>query len=239
MRMKAKLFVIFAFSARLPVVAIAAVRLYYLHKHFLGTTVTFEHIVATQWQMGYAIMSSTITSIGPFLRPFKSDYSPSYYTNKSEYGQASAHVPEHTLKGGASDNLRRNSWQSEGYLMQPLPSRRSSKQSKETISDAPEHNALDSPKENHMHSPGSSTSSDILNLAVTSQQPTMLTADSNFRPIDKISRNETEIWVGNRSTISGADNNLRGEEGNRDGRGMVINKSTHVTVEVDRASNVI
>lgn len=241
MRMKAKLFVIFAFSARLPVVAIAAVRLYYLHQHFLGTSVTFEYIVATQWHMGYAIMSSTITSIGPFLRPFNKEYSPSYY-NKSGYGQASAHVPEHSVSAGASDKLRRNSWQSEGYLMQTLPSRRSSKHSKETFSDAPEHRALESSEQKQLHSASSSTSSDILNLASTTQSPNVLTADSNFRPIDNISRNETEVWVGNRSMISGTEDNVRGNaRGKRksDERGLVINKSTHVTIEVDRASCVL
>jgi hypothetical protein len=36
MRLKAKLVVIFAFSARLPLVAIAAIRLHYLHQRISG-----------------------------------------------------------------------------------------------------------------------------------------------------------------------------------------------------------
>lgn len=240
MRMKAKLLVIFAFSARLPVVAISAIRLHYLHRHFLGTSVAFEYIVATQWHMGYAIMSSTITSIGPFLRPFKNEWSPSYYNSKSGYGQNSAQMTGHSVvarSSTVSGKVQRNSWQSEGYLMQPLPSRHSSKRSKETESDAPGHGVVEAPKEMIMHSASSSTSSDILNLATSTHQPNMLTADENFRPIDHVSRHETDIWVGNRSMTSGSEE--RKSAKSRDERGLVINKSTQVTIEVDRASCVI
>ena len=126
--------------------------------------------------------------------------------------------------------------------MQPLPSRRSSKHSKETIPELPEHSALDGVREKQMHSATSSTSSDILNLASTPQSSIYLTADANFRPMDGISKNETEIWVGNRGITSGSEGKLRSnvrDERTRDERGLVINKSTHVTIEVDRASCVL
>ena len=66
MRLRTKLLVILAFGARLPVIAIAGVRLYYLDQRLRGVTFTFDYVVATQWQMGYAIMSSTITGMAPF-----------------------------------------------------------------------------------------------------------------------------------------------------------------------------
>ncbi|KAI4955855.1 hypothetical protein J4E91_000062 [Alternaria rosae] len=74
MRLLAKLLVILAFSARLPVIAIAGIRLYYLDLRLRGSNFTFDYIIATQWQMGYAIMSSTITGMGPFLKPFDKEY---------------------------------------------------------------------------------------------------------------------------------------------------------------------
>ncbi|KAI4950827.1 hypothetical protein J4E86_007334 [Alternaria arbusti] len=74
MRLLAKLLVILAFSARLPVIAIAGIRLYYLDLRLSGSNFTFDYVIATQWQMGYAIMSSTITGMGPFLKPFDKEY---------------------------------------------------------------------------------------------------------------------------------------------------------------------
>ncbi|KAI4690978.1 uncharacterized protein J4E88_002452 [Alternaria novae-zelandiae] len=74
MRLLAKLLVILAFSARLPVIAIAGIRLYYLDLRLRGSNFTFDYVIATQWQMGYAIMSSTITGMGPFLKPFDKEY---------------------------------------------------------------------------------------------------------------------------------------------------------------------
>jgi hypothetical protein len=94
MSLKAKIFVILAFSTRLPVIAFGSLRLYYLHIHFLDASPTAEYIVLTQWQMGYAIMSSTFTSLGPFLRPFDAGMRTTSYQNTSRYGNVSAQVSE-------------------------------------------------------------------------------------------------------------------------------------------------
>jgi hypothetical protein len=232
MRLKAKLVVIFAFSARLPVIVIAAIRLYYLHEHFLGTRMTFEYIVATQWQMGYAIMSSTITGMGPFLRPFNKEFTTSYH-NQSAYGHNSAHVVSNSRTTGTS-NKQRDSWQSEGYLMQSLPSRRASKT---TESDARDPSNPDDAGEMQIHPVAASTALDLRQQAPAPQAPNLLTADTNFRPLDNVSRNETEIWVGERTASFGAEDGVLPNF--RDDRGLVINKRTQVRIEVDRASCVI
>ncbi|RYF42011.1 MAG: hypothetical protein EOO38_20145, partial [Cytophagaceae bacterium] len=156
MRLKAKLVVIFAFSARLPVIMIAAIRLYYLHEHFVGAAMTFEYVVVTQWQMGYAIMSSTITGMGPFLRPFNKELTASYH-NQSAYGHNSAHLASNSRTTRALDK-QRDSWQSEGYLMQSLPSRRVSKT---TESDARDLSTLDSAGDMQIHPFAASTAIDL------------------------------------------------------------------------------
>lgn len=228
MRLKAKIIVILAFSARLPVVAIAAVRLHYLRQRFLGHTDTFEYLVATQWQMGYAIMSSTITGIGPFLRPFNKEYTTSYH-KRSGYGHSSQRSdPPSQSHGGEAPALRpRSSWHSEGYLMQPIPSRRGSKT---TLSDAVEPDAPSNTPT--IHRPNASTSStfELQQPLPSSQAPIMLTADANFRPIDHVSRNDTEIWCGDRTASFGTEEDMPTRL--REDRGLIINKRTQVKIEV-------
>jgi hypothetical protein len=233
MRMKAKLLVILAFSARLPVMAIAVLRLHYLHQHFLGTNNTFEYIVATQWQMGYAIMSSTITGMGPFLRPFNKEYTSSYQ-HKSAYGYGSTHMPEQSQNAEILRQSRRDSWQSEGYLMQSLPSRRGSRN---TLADASEPSVLSKSSDTHVFNGSMSTTPEPTQSRPNSQAPNMLTADANFRPIDYVSRTDTEIWVGDRTASFGTEDGIPSRL--RDDRGLVINKRTQFTIEVDRASRVI
>jgi hypothetical protein len=230
MKLKAKLIVIFAFSARLPVIALAGIRLYYLHRHLLGTLITFEYIVATQWQMGYAIMSSTITSMGPFLRPFNQEYTTSCHNSKYGYGNNSAHEPDKLRGTRASTVPRRTSWQSEGYLMQSMASRRASRV---TTSDTHAPSVVDDPSTMHARTTSASSSSS----PPTSQLPNLLTADANFRPVDNVSRTDTEIWVGDRTGSFGGYADM--PRGLRDDKGLVINKRTQVKIEVDRASCVI
>jgi hypothetical protein len=183
MSLKAKIIVILAFSARLPVIAIAATRLYHLHEHFMGTGATFEYIVATQWQMGYAIMSSTITGMGPFLRPFNKEYTTSH-RSKSGYGHNSALRTDQSRNTQVSNRLRRNSYQSERYLMQSIPSRRGSRT---TLSDAPEQNTAPNPSHVCLRDASASRTPEDGKFP-PSQAPNMLTADANFRPVDNISR---------------------------------------------------
>ena len=233
MRLKVKLIVVFAFSARLPVIAVAAVRLHYLRQRFLGTSTSdaFEYLVATQWQMGYAIMSSTITGMGPFLRPFNKEYTASQH-KRSGYGHGSQRSdrPDQSRDAEAADQLARSSWQSEGYLMQPIPSRRGSKI---TLSDCTEPGVLSNPATTN----STSTASEPEQRSPSSQAPIMLTADANFRPVDYISRNDTEIWCGDRTASFGTEDGMPTTL--RDDRGLVINKRTQFKIEVDRASRVI
>jgi hypothetical protein len=233
MRMKAKLIVILAFSARLPVIALAILRLYYLHQHFLGTSTTFEYIVATQWQMGYAIMASTITGMGPFLRPFNKEYTTSY-RQKSAYGHGSVHMPVHSRGAEALDQSSRNSWQSEGYLMQSLPSRRGSRN---TLPDTIESSVLSKSPDNYVYTLSASSIAEPQQSRPSSQVPNMLTADANFQPVDCVSKLGTEIWVGDRAASFGNKDGIRPNLHKE--RGLVINKRTQLTVEVDRASHVV
>jgi hypothetical protein len=232
MRMKSKLIVIFAFSARLPVIALAVLRLHYLRQQFFGTSTTFGYVVATQWQISYAIMASTITGMGPFLRPFSQEYTTSYQ-QKPAYGNGSLHRPMQSRDADMLDLPSRNSWQSEGYLMQPLPSRRGSRN---TLSDAIVLSVSKSSNP-HVHTSSKSSTSEPQHSPHDSQVPNLLTANVNFQPVDGVSRLDTEIWVGERTASFGNKDGTRPDF--RDERGLVINKRTQFTVEVDRASSVI
>ncbi|KAH3908016.1 hypothetical protein HBI56_150370 [Parastagonospora nodorum] len=228
MKLKSKIFVVVAFSARLPVIAIAGTRLYYLHRHFLGKTVTFEYLVATQWQMGYAIMSSTITGMGPFIRPFNKEYQSSYAKSKFGYGHSSSRGPDTLRSTRASAVPQRASWQSEGYLMESIPSSRGSRV---TTSDGPEMNTIE--ESSATDAPATSTTP----VPATSHVPNILKADANFRPIDDVTRTDWEVWVGDRTMSFGGDEDMNPKR--KEDRGLVINKRTQVKIEVDRASCVI
>ena len=92
---------IFAFSTRLPVIIAAAFRLHYLHATFSSADRTLDgayYVIATQWHIGYAVMSTTITGLGPFLRPF-SKSSPSFYYRSSNYEY---HTTSMAATGGRS-----------------------------------------------------------------------------------------------------------------------------------------
>ncbi|ORY15109.1 hypothetical protein BCR34DRAFT_598594 [Clohesyomyces aquaticus] len=102
MRFGSKAMVIGAFSARLPVIAAAGARLIYLSDTLASPNRSLDgsfYIVATQWQLGYAIMSSTITGLGPFLRPFTKSSAASY--RRSSY---SHHPSETQSQSGASSH---------------------------------------------------------------------------------------------------------------------------------------
>jgi hypothetical protein len=227
MSLKAKLFVVFAFSARLPVIAFAALRLYYLRNHFLGTSLTAEYIVLTQWQMGYAIMSSTFTSMGPFLRPFDQGMYTASYQNKSHYGNNSAHMPEKSRNTTVLSQPRRDSWQSEGYLMQSIPSRRGSKTTLSGVYD----------DSSATHIASTSTTPDLQAYPHTAQSPTLLATKADLRSFDNVSGNHTKIWVGDRAASIGTEDGIPASL--KDGGALVINRRTHVKIEVDGASSVI
>jgi hypothetical protein len=220
MRLRTKLLVIFAFSARLPLVAIASTRLYYLHQRIDGDTYTFEYLVATQYQMGYAIMSSTITGMGPFLKPFDKEY-----TTTTSYKHYTSHPSTHPSSTLASSVLppRRTSsgGLSESYLMDTLPSRRGSK----SITTLPDGRRSSSGAER--------------SRSRNSQDPIVLTADENFRPQHMYRGHEAEVWVGDRSLSIGRDDEIyQAHDKNDNGNGprLVIGKKKEFKVEVDRVS---
>ncbi|KAF1831446.1 hypothetical protein BDW02DRAFT_54500 [Decorospora gaudefroyi] len=128
MRLSTKFLVILAFSARLPILAIASIRLYYLSPHPDTISHVSTVVVATQWQMGYAIMSSTITGMGPFLKPFDKPEYTTTSTSPSHHKQSFRSQPS-TQPRTSSGNL------SESYLMDRLPSR--SRSCRSTLSDSP------------------------------------------------------------------------------------------------------
>ncbi|KAF2846383.1 hypothetical protein T440DRAFT_471833 [Plenodomus tracheiphilus IPT5] len=228
---RAKLLVIFAFSARLPVVGIAGIRLYLWHRLTTSSS-TYEYVVATQWQMGYAIMSSTITGMGPFLRPFNKEYTTSNY-KRSAYGLGSQPSTQPASSTMDSAALRpRASWRSQSYLMETLPSRRDSNtmlpDSAQPIGMTNNHPT------SHVSHPSTSTISEPAQASPTSQAPIMFTADEDFRPTDHFRRHEAEVWAGDRSSSINRDKELLRSRQER----MVVNKRMDFKVEVDRASRV-
>ncbi|KAF2126151.1 hypothetical protein P153DRAFT_369507 [Dothidotthia symphoricarpi CBS 119687] len=117
MRTKSKLLVVLAFSARLPVIALATARLHYIKQAFVYADTTYIYLVATQWHMAYATMSSTITGMGPFLRPFHTEYMTSY--KMSGYAQhGSSKDPSSSTQGS---HLRSGkSWPLQSYQMNTI-----------------------------------------------------------------------------------------------------------------------
>lgn len=230
MRLKSKLIVIFAFSARLPVIAAAGVRLYYLYQRLEGDSYTFEYIVATQWQMGYAIMSSTITGIGPFLKPFNKEYTTSY--KQSGYGHSSERSQDPDVSNAGPTLRSRSSWMSQSYLMQTLPSRRGSKS---TLPESAEIHG-DMTTRSHVSNVSTSTTPEPAQSSPSSQAPIMMTADEEFQPAEKFKRHEADIWVGERSNSVGT-NEMK--KNRRDDNRLTIGKKTEFKVEVDRASRCI
>jgi hypothetical protein len=86
MKTKSKALVVAAFSLRVPVIAAAGARLHCLSKTLSSQNRTLEagyYLVCTQTQVSYAIISSTLTGMGPFLRPFSQ--------SKTYSGQSSSH----------------------------------------------------------------------------------------------------------------------------------------------------
>ncbi|CAN9332963.1 unnamed protein product [Alternaria alternata] len=247
MRLRTKLLVILAFGARLPVIAIAGVRLYYLDQRLRGVTFTFDYVVATQWQMGYAIMSSTITGMGPFLKPFDKEYVSSTYKHygpghsssggtsgmRMESGlstTASTGLPPrrqglgHHHHRGSTDNI------SESYLMDTLPSRRTSKQSMGNEDRANSLEPMQSGSPSSRASP--SAPNDIL-----------MTADEHFRPAHMYRGHEAEVWVGDRSLSITREEMERaaasGRSAPKSGTKLVIGEKKEFKIEVDRVSRLI
>lgn len=224
MRLKTKIFAILAFSARLPVIAAAGIRLYYIHKRLTGKSYTFEYIVATQWQMGYAIMSSTITGLGPFLRPFATETNPGYKSSGYGYSSQKSAQPSGSNMGPPLRN--RPSWMSQSYLMETLPSRPGSKSGSPDLEDA---GGAARPSGSHASNASTST------IPASPQAPIPLTADEHFQPAERFRRHDAEVWVGDRTASIARDEALGGV-GNESR--LAIGKRTEFRVESNSANSV-
>ena len=213
MRWKAKFLVVFAFSARLPIIAIAAIRLYYFHQAIADTNVTYAssfYLVANQWQMSYAIISLTITGMGSFLRPFNKDLMTSYVAKRyARNGNVIA-----SQSGGSQPSYMMSRLDREENrpvrVVRPGPTPRSRDESKPP-----------SPEPGQV-SPTSQTS-----IIRSAEPPT-------FRPQHEGLRHDAEVWVGNRtSSVRDADDVFRHLS---DETRLVITEKTEMKVESDRAS---
>ncbi|KAF9691561.1 hypothetical protein EKO04_010289 [Ascochyta lentis] len=213
MRWRAKFLVIFAFSARLPVIMIAAIRLYYFHDAIADTNVTYAssfYLVANQWQMSYAIISLTITGMGPFLRPFNQDLMTSYIAKRyARNGNVIA-----SRSGGSQPSYQMSRLDHEN---KPPRKRMGPKSRSHNDSKAP------SPEPGQI-SPTSQTS-----IIRSAEPPT-------FRPPHEGLRHDAEVWVGNRtSSVRDADDVFRHLS---DETRLVITKKTEMKVETDSARPV-
>ena len=77
MSMKLKATVVLAFALRLPIIAMAATRLYYLDIEIDSTDPTlagYNAVIWTQAQVSYSLFATAAACLGPFLRPFTRPY---------------------------------------------------------------------------------------------------------------------------------------------------------------------
>lgn len=213
MRWKAKFLVIFAFSARLPVIMIAAIRLYYFHQAISDTNVTYAssfYLVANQWQMSYSIISLTITGMGPFLRPFNTDLMTSYVAKR--YAR-NGNVIESQSGGSQPSSYQMSRLDREENRAPRVRMRQRSRSRNESKAPSPEPGQV---------SPTSQTS-----IIRSAEPPT-------FRPPHEGLRHDAEVWVGNRtSSVRDADDVFRHLS---DETRLVITKKTEMKIESDSAS---
>ncbi|KAF1927434.1 uncharacterized protein M421DRAFT_421842 [Didymella exigua CBS 183.55] len=213
MRWKAKVLVIFAFSARLPIIMIAAIRLHYFHQAIIATNVTYVssfYLVANQWQMSYAIISLTITGMGPFLRPFNKDLMTSYVAKR--YAR-NGNIIASQSEGSQPSSYQMSRLDHEENRAPRVILRQHSRSRNELKDPSPEPGQV---------SPTSQTS------IIRSAEPL------TFRPPHEGLRHDAEVWVGNRtSSVRDADDVFRHLS---DETRLVITKKTEMKVECDSAS---
>ncbi|KAF2003152.1 hypothetical protein P154DRAFT_520505 [Amniculicola lignicola CBS 123094] len=209
MKFKSKAMVVAAFSARLPVLAMAAVRIHYITSTLSSPNRTLEgtyYVVSTQWELGYAIMSSTITGLGPFLRPFSDSYSTSYRS----YGDHNSHpVPSQNQSGNHSQA-------GVSYPLTPLGSRKPSNNSKNRDY-----------KGNMLHDTMGPDGEEFNHLG---------TLDFRLRPDAEEFRRDTNVHGG--SDAIDEEYLFNRSRSSNESRRMIITKKTVLTVETDRASAV-
>ncbi|KAJ8109857.1 hypothetical protein OPT61_g7153 [Boeremia exigua] len=213
MRWGAKFLVVFAFSARLPVIVIAAIRLYYFHEAIADTNVTYAssfYLVANQWQMSYAIISLTITGMGPFLRPFNKDLMTSYVARR--YARNGNVIASQSEGSHPSYPMSRLDHEED----RPAPVRMRQRNRRESKVPSPEPGQV---------SPTSQTS-----IIRSAEPPT-------FRPPHEGLRHDAEVWVGDRSSsVRDVDDTFRHMS---DETRLVITKKTEMKVRSDSAGQAL
>ncbi|KAJ4304664.1 hypothetical protein N0V90_000191 [Kalmusia sp. IMI 367209] len=208
MRWKAKLMVLFAFSAQLPIIMIAALRLHYFHAAIADSNFTHAssfYLVANQWQMSYAIISLMLIGMGPFLRPFNEDLQTSY-------------IAKRYVRHGDITVSRSGGSQLRSYEMKRLDGTEVSAQVRVTMTNSRSRNEPKAP------SPGSGR------ISPTSQTSIIRSTEPpTFRPQHEGLRHDAEVWHDNRtSSVQDTDDVFKYTS---DETRLVITKRTEMKVE--------
>ncbi|KAF2015389.1 hypothetical protein BU24DRAFT_408611 [Aaosphaeria arxii CBS 175.79] len=240
MNLTSKLLVLLAFSARIPVLAASLTRLHYIGALLSSPDPTLQaaySVVCTQWQVGYAIMSTTISGLGPFLRPFSRKLG----VGSSPYGGSSGYRRNGGTGGyasGGGSGVRSHNGGHEGstggggggvgdsYQMNKLRARR--KVSSGYMGGGNEEGEVVTGKDGGVRAfvteravGGTGTARSKLNL----------------RPdCEEVERNTNVIGGEGSSERDDADTLSLASESSRK---MIITKRTEVMVETDRASAVV
>lgn len=201
----------------ISVIAASAVRLYYLRAMLSSPNRNLDatyYVVCTQWHLGYAIMSSTITGLGPFLRPFSKSFSTSYRRSSLSHNPS---FPSSSLNDGSSGSKFQRV---ESFQMDALHARKTSILSlngreKSVVSSG------------YLNIGGRSSIPNILDPAIPSS-PNRL----NLRP-DNVLRRDTAVEGGVDVDEDDALSSVSNES-----RKMIITKRTELKVETDRASAI-
>lgn len=203
------------------VIAVAAVRLYYLESTFSSPDRTLEaayYFVSTQCQIGYAIMSTTITGLGPFLRPFSKSYTTSSYRHSS-YANAASFPASSANRSNLGSRLDNHATQQgDSYQMEPIQGRNAPIVSRKGSSTTSGH--LSSNEDTF----AASSQSEILPQSTGLQ----------LRPdVDALKR-DTAIYGGHDVDDEDVMSRMSDES-----RRMIITKKTELRIEHDRRSVVI
>ncbi|KAK8195710.1 hypothetical protein HDK77DRAFT_506132 [Phyllosticta capitalensis] len=100
MPLRTKMIIITVFSVRLPLIAASAARLHFIHALANSATPALEiasALVCSQFQLDFAVMTSTICCLGPFLRPFEDDSHASTTTGTLPSHYSGSHAADASL----------------------------------------------------------------------------------------------------------------------------------------------
>lgn len=214
MKLKAKIMVVAAFSARLPIIATSALHLIYLRTTFSSPDRTLTgsyYAVCTQGHLGYSIMSLTVTGLGPILRPSQYSFSTTY--RRSSFSQ-DPNIAKSSQ--GSVTRPRIIASQGEGYQLSSLKSQKFSSTSlgRRGRSGQEEHNV---------------------------KAPTQDPSQDEILPADELSLRPDVDSHKRKIAVSGGDGPSDEEDAvsrwSDESRHMIITKTTELKVEMDRRSS--